>query len=257
MNNRQEKIIFACAIRDCEKHIISVYNNILNLAKLFAEYRIIFIESDSKDSTLQFLANLKENDKNVEFISLGNLSSKFEERTERIAAARNTYLDLVESNYPTWDILCPFDADDRSTYPIDINDFLSNFKYSGWDMICANQKNKYYDMWALRHYYWMPFDVIRWMTLERPYFIKYKDAQNMCSHSRIIHIDEMYPPIKVDSAFGGMALIKISSIKGARHKGLYEDGWPCCEWVPFCKSLNGGNAKIYINPKFINGLGDT
>jgi len=254
---RKEKIIFACAIRDCEQYITKVYNNIVNLAKLFSEYKIIFIESDSKDATVHALLNLKHYDHNVEFVCLGQLQQTINSRTDRIALARNTYLDLVRSNYSDWDLLCMFDADDRSVHKINEENFLDNFNYNDWDMICANQENKYYDLWALRHDYWMPTDLIRMMTIDRPNFISYNDAGNMFSHSRRIHIPKNAGLIKVDSAFGGMAMVKIPSIKNAKCIGHYQDGFPCCEWVPFCKTLNNGEAKIYINSKFINGPGET
>jgi hypothetical protein len=86
--------------------------------------------------------------------------------------------------------------------------------------------------------------------------MSYNTANNIFSLSRQIIIPRDHSPIKVESAFGGMALVKIPSIKGARHSSRDEDGEEYCEWVPFCKSLNNGNANIYINPAFINGKGN-
>jgi hypothetical protein len=96
---------------------------------------------------------------------------------------------------------------------INENNVFSNFNYDNWDMMCANQENKYYDLWALRHEYWMPFDLIEQINFKRPSFISFDDANNMFSHARRIHIDRHNRPIKVESAFGGMAIVKIKSIK--------------------------------------------
>lgn len=253
---RDERIIFACAIRNCEKYLNAVYSNIFNLASLFKEYKIIFIESDSSDKTLDVLKHLQSLNSNIEVVSLGNLEEQYSARTDRISIARNCYLDYVEFKYVDYDLLCMFDADDRSAYKIDPACFLSNFKYDNWDMICANQEQKYYDLWALRHEYWMPFDLIKHINLDRPAFISHTDANNMFSHARRIHIDRHHLPIKVESAFGGMGIVKIKSIKNARHIGRDENGLPWCEWVPFCRKLNNGEASIFINPNFINGIGD-
>lgn len=252
---REEKIVFACAIRNCALHLNNVCANILNLALHFKEYKIIFIESDSSDNTLEGLRYFQSLNSNIKIVSLGQLEPQYPARTDRIAIARNTYLDIVESEYINYDLLCMFDADDRSSDPIDSFALLSNLNYNNWDMMCANQENKYYDLWALRHPIWMPFDLIKQLR-NKPSFMSYNTANNIFSLSRQIIIPRDHPPIKVESAFGGMALVKIPSIKGARHSSRDEDGEEYCEWVPFCRSLNNGNANIYINPAFINGKGN-
>lgn len=253
---RSEKIVFAAAIRDCEAHIQNVYNNIINLSSLFSEYKIIFCESDSSDNTLNALKFLQSVDKNVVVVTFGKIQDKVRSRTQRISIARNAYLNIVEEQYKDYDLLCPFDADDRLSKPINPQAMLSNFKFDEWDMVTANQKHIYYDMWALRHEYWMPYDVLKQVVHKRPSFISEKRANLMFSLSKRINIDQYHPPIKVQSAFGGMALIKIPSIQGARHTGIDEEGYECCEWVPFCRSLKQGTANIFINPEFINGPGD-
>ena len=63
-----------------------------------------------------------------------------------------------------------------------------------------------------------------------------------------INLPKNLNPIKVTSAFGGSAFIKINKIKGARHSAYDENSEIDCEWVPFCKQI--GN--VYINPSFIN-----
>jgi len=252
---REEKIIFACAIRNCEKYLNYVCSNIFNLGSVFKEYKIIFIESDSSDRTLEGLKYFQSLNSNIEIISLGHLEKQYPARTDRLAIARNSYLDIVESKYKDYDLLCLFDADDRSSDPIDPEALLSNLNYDNWDMLCANQENKYYDLWALRHPTWMPFDVVKQLR-RKPSFMSYNTANQIFSLSRQIVIPTNHPLIEVESAFGGMALLKIASIKGARHSSRDEDGEEYCEWVPFCKALNNGNAKIYINPAFINGKGN-
>jgi hypothetical protein len=97
----------------------------------------------------------------------------------------------------------------------------------------------------------MPYDC--WaMYRNKPSFMTGEEAHKMFIKSKFININQSHPWIKVQSAFGGSAFIKISSIKGSRHSGIGPDHYETCEWVSFCKSLNNGNSSIYINPKFIN-----
>lgn len=251
-----KKIVFSCAVRDCGKYIDLIYQNLIKFTPYFSNYKFVFAESDSTDDTVSKLIELRKKDENVKSIHLGTLQHKLYHRTDRIATARNAYLDYVQTHYSDYDYLCVFDCDDRSSEEITLDAFFSNFKYEGWDMICANQENIYYDLWALRHPYWMPVDVLKTVFMDRPSFISLGDANKMWSLSRRIHIDKNHPPIKVDSAFGGMAIIKIKSITNSRHIGHYETGEPNIEWLSFCLGLNNGNNNILINPAFINGKGD-
>jgi len=56
---RNERIIFACAVRNCEQYLDAVCSNIFNLGSLFKEYKIIFVESDSSDRTIEILKTMK------------------------------------------------------------------------------------------------------------------------------------------------------------------------------------------------------
>jgi|19_taG_2_1085344.scaffolds.fasta_scaffold13610_3 glycosyltransferase involved in cell wall biosynthesis len=242
-------LIIAAAIRDNESTIDKVFSNIERFSKLFKKTKIIMVESDSIDNTINKLNEYKEKLPDMEIISLGNLDQKLPFRTARIATARNVYLDAAEKLKEEYQYLLIMDMDDICSYEIDEESILSNFRYDDWDMMTANQPDGYYDIWALRHEYWMPHDC--WdMVHNRPSFMSFDEARILFVHGRQINIDENHPPIKVQSAFGGMGLIKIDSIKGARHEGI-TDGKEICEWVRFCEKLNEGNSNIFINPRMI------
>lgn len=244
------KLIIAAAIRNNAMYLPAIFANIKIISSLFSEVKCIFVESDSSDNSLELLNTFKDNNEKVEIISLGHLEPTMPLRTQRIATARNVYLERTESLKEVYDTLLVLDTDEVNAEPIDAESILSNFKYYGWDMICANQGYLYYDLWALRHPDWMPFDC--WERIQnQPSFMSPQAAQQLFLNSRFIHIDQNHPPIKVESAFGGSAFIRINSIKGIRHHGI-QHGMQICEWVPFCKGLNEGNANIFINPRFIN-----
>ena len=189
----------------------------------------------------------QDKNENIELISHGNLRDTLPSRTDRIAYCRNSYLDIVEKNKDDYEYLLILDGDSSSSEVISNEAILSNFETEDWDMITANQPEGYYDIWALRHEEWMPFDC--WKE-----FSKYrtKESFDYFIKSRFVKINLSDNLIPVKSAFGGAGFIRIASIKGARHVGHTEDGIQVCEWVPFCNSLNEGKAKIFINPNFVN-----
>ena len=234
-----ENIIICLCVRNCEKYLFDVKNNLDNIRSFVQKTKILFIESDSSDNTLSILESFSK-EKDIKTISLGNLQNLFPQRTERIAYCRNTYLNIVEKS--DFDYLLVLDGDSIGEEKITEESLSSNFLYENWDMMTANQPQGYYDLWALRHEEWMPFDC--WDE-----FGKNKTKENFikCITSRFKKIDPTNPPIKVNSAFGGAGLIRISSIKGNRHTGI-QNGKIICEWVPFCEKLKN----VFINPMFIN-----
>ena len=238
-----KNLIIALCVRDCSSYLDEVVSNAESIGSLFKKYTIVFVESDSSDSTLE---KIKSYDKAV-VISHGDLIKQYPSRTDRIAYCRNSYLDFAEDMKDEYDYLLVLDGDSASTEQISKESVLSNFNRDDWDMVVSNQPEGYYDIWALRHKNLMPFDC--WKE-----FNKYgtRDAFEYFITSRFLKIGLEEDWIPVESAFGGAGFIKISSIQGARHIGHTDDGIPVCEWVPFCESLNLGNGKIFINPKFIN-----
>ena len=248
----EKSIIIAGAICNASREIPLIFKNIESISKIFSKVKCILVESDSADNTIEVLKGIKDKytDIDIEVFSFGNLRSKIPYRTGRIATARNFYLDRVESDYLDYDYLLVLDFNESNTDELDINGVISNFNYDDWDMICANQEQIYYDLWALRHPVWMPFDC--WDWYDAPSFMNRDQIHNIYVKSRFIHIDKTHKLIKVQSAFGGSAFIKIKSIQGARHSSLNERGNEACEWISFCERLNNKTSNIYINPSFIN-----
>lgn len=244
-----KKIIITSTVSNAQDFLYPFFENVKKISKLFTDVKCIIVESNSTDNTIDILKDVKKNIYDFDGYSMGVISSN--SRTDRIATSRNYYLDIVETQYLDYDYLLVMDANQTNIDVIDDKAIESNFQHNGWDMMCANQSILYYDLWALRHDYLMPDDC--WTKIwNKPSFMSIEDAKNIWLTSRFINIPSNHPPIKVESAFGGSAFIDISKIKGARHTGITRHGTEICEWVEFCRSLNNGNSKIFINPKFIN-----
>ena len=68
----------------------------------------------------------------------------------------------------------------------------------------------------------------------------------------MIKISRKTPPLKVDSAFGGLAIYQTKFLKNCKYEGQNALGEQMCEHVPFHKSFRKNGGSIYINPALIN-----
>jgi hypothetical protein len=219
MNLSQTNIIITGCGRNVSPFVKGLQRTILKYASIFNKCECVFIESDSTDDTFERLTSLN-NFINTTVISLGNLEVDIKRREERLAFCRNNYIDYILREYNNFDYMLVMDLDEMCLGPVSTRCIESNFKYEDWDMMCANVKGYYYDYHALR----LPESNI---FNERPVKLDMKDKL-----------------IRVKSAFGGAAFIKISSIGKARHNLKCGD---TCEWVSLCESM----STIYINPAFV------
>jgi hypothetical protein len=174
-------------------------------------------------------------------------------RTERIAHCRNIYLDEIRSNplYKEVEYVIVSDLDNNNPL-ISEEAILSCWQRSDWDVCTANQLGPYYDIWALRHPLWSPEDC--W--LQHRFFSQFNrngsDVLYACIFSKMIELPIESDWVEVDSAFGGLAIYKKSSMGFGRYIGLYTNGLEVCEHVPFHIAIKQNKGKIYINPRMIN-----
>jgi glycosyltransferase involved in cell wall biosynthesis len=240
-----KKLVIAAAISNISPYAQGVFDNIKRYISLFKDYVIVLVESNSRDNTLDILKHYKNQLK----LDCYKLDSFHPYRTIRIAQARNTYIDIIRSKYSDYDYVLMLDFNDASTDIIKEESILSNFSLDvEWDMVCANQNIRYYDLWALRHEQWMPYDCWRMVSSEKPDFMTPEDAHNFFVKSRLIHIPPTSKPIKVQSAFGGAAFVKMKPFLETKHEIDFNRDHEVCEWISFCSKINN----IYINPAFIN-----
>ncbi len=235
---KQYNVIFAGCCRSVEPYIKNILEHIENCGKKFNDFSVIIYENDSSDKTRQILNENKRD--NYYYIFEDNILEP--KRTKRIERARNIILNKVreinKDKYYQYLILLDMDeANDKGTFVKTIdNCFLTD----DWDVMTANQVDKYYDLWALRNkdlYYdcWMEVDNNKKICDD--YNIKYDSNQL----------------IEVDSAFGGTAIYKLSSIPNTcNYNGEYKNGKEKCEHVDFNKCIKNHGGKIYINTNFLN-----
>lgn len=254
-NSGYKMVIGGCA-RNCGGFLPKILKKIKEITKLCSDYQIIIYENDSTDNTLKLLNNFKNNNQNVTIITEKNISEKIPKRTHRIAYARNKIIEeIYKQNFDQkYDYFMNLDLDDININ-MDINS-IKKFLNSDldWDVGTANNK-RYYDYWALR----TPKSNINCWN-NGPCTNNKIDLGQWFDSFSGSKIDKNNKPIKVLSAFGGLGIYKIKSIKNCKYdgvernpskKGTFKDEE--CEHVTFHECMrNNGNDQIYIIPYLNN-----
>jgi len=238
-------VVFAGTCKNVESYLKKSLENVEECGKLFKSFILIIYENDSIDNTRKLLNEYKKF--NYHYIFEDNIIEK--RRTMRLANGRNKILDKIKE-IGNFDYLIMLDLDDVTNSGIFINTIKTCFDYDDWDVLTANQKKKYYDLWALRKPGYIDYDVHGELARNDP--LENKDIiYNKINHSKFEN-----GLIEVDSAFGGIAIYKISSIKNCKYVGDYKsnnrypDDSEQCEHVQFNKCIKDNGGKIYINGDF-------
>lgn len=257
-NIRKHKILIAGCAYNVEKYLPQVLENINFIASLFADNRIVFVESDSNDLSGIMLEQWAAKDKDRRTVfRLGELKETMPKRTDRIAYCRNKYVELFDTMnlYEKFDILLILDMDNVSSESLDLIGFISCFyppRWSTWDVLSANRRGLYYDIWALRCKNWCEYDC--WERVRnRPQDMDYQAAVNYFVSSKKKNIPSNSDWMQCDSAFGGMAIYKTRLLHNCRYTGLTLEGHEVCEHVEFHHALAIKGGKLFINPRFIMG----
>ena len=240
-NLKQYNVIFAGTCRNVENTIEDILKYIDECGKSFNNYFVIIYENDSTDKTVDLL--LKNKKENYKYIIEHDDDPR---RTVRLSNGRNKILDEVKKISNDYDYLVMLDLDDANNKGTFVNSIESNFNFDNWDVLTGNQKDTYYDIWALREKNTIMNDIFRDITdiNERNNILNNLQYNNPFSKTELT---------EVDSAFGGIAIYKLSSIPNhCEYNGLYPDGEEKCEHVDFHKCIKENGGKIYINPYFLN-----
>ena len=168
----------------------------------------------------------------------------------RIANGRNNVLEKVQELNANneYDYLVMLDMDNITESGKFVDSIDSCFTDLNWDVLTGNQSDAYYDKWAIRKKGLLDWDC--WVEAKKAMSAGMSQSE---AHSKYIHVFDKFDTgqrLEVDSAFGGIAIYKISSIGDCKYVGSYEDGTELCEHVPFHKCIKDNGGKIYINGDF-------
>ena len=248
----ESNILIAGTARDVAHCIASEINHLIACTSDFKSTKVFIIESDSSDQTYDCLNQLTNEFSFFSFIGLGKLSEVIPSRTQRLSHCRNQIVNAVRDDpqFQSIDFVLLADLDG-------VNDLLTKEKIAqcwtleeNWDVICANQLNYYYDIWALRHPYWSPYNYLEQYHHLTP-FLGSHQANQISKIVKQVKLDPNQKPILVDSAFGGLAIYKreayISGTYGFKPGEVDE-----VDHAPYHKILRDKGYRIYINPALIN-----
>ncbi len=247
-------VIVGCA-RDVAKHLPNTLKNIEAIATVFEQVAYVFVENDSTDSTKADLRRwLKTRSGRGHLLNLDGAAARIPKRTERLAKARNAYINYVrKSRYRDFDYLVVFDFDDVNSSPIKPDEVRSAVEFlektGEAQAVFSNSIPFYYDIWALRHPDCCPYDC--WAEVRAEGHLSRSEAIAHYVHKRQIAIPPETSPIRVDSAFGGIGIYRMTAAKSASYHGLNANGNETCEHVTFNRDV-GKSGSLYIFPALRN-----
>jgi len=240
-------------VKNIEKTLIHDIENLSNALEFFREIHWFLVESESTDNSIAVLEKIKQNYKNFDYKTIST-SFVGETRTEKMATARNAYLEYLRKQISDIDFPYTVIADfNLLNNKITKAGILSSWIRSDWDVVTANQSGRYYDVWALRHPLWSPNDCWEQHSFIRRYVRFPESAITFSIRSRMLKIPKNSEWIRVDSSFGGFVIYKTEYLlMESRYEGLGENRKEICEHVTFHKQLIKQGARIFINPSLIN-----
>jgi hypothetical protein len=200
--------------RDVQHSLPSMSVRLERLGAMFADYRIVVFENDSRDGTLGFLWAWQQENSRVDVISelLGNRRWGQVcdlERAAKMAEYRNRYVAHAVDRYPNFDFLIAVDLDLPNGFSYD--GVANTFGRTDWDAVGSNgvlyhgygsyaRTPMFFDAWAFRR-----VGDRRSRTFEEINRLCFRRGERL---------------VPVWSSFGGLAVYRMAPFReGARYGG--------------------------------------
>jgi len=239
--------------RDCGRHIAEEIQRIEKHAlKIFTEVKFFIVESDSIDNTAAVLEQISKQKSNVQFLSLGQLSTEIPGRISRLRYCRNQYVAFVRQrsieDKPDFVIVVDYDIKNRA---LNFNPVPNLISEDWWDGLFVNQKGPYYDIYALRKKGWVEddcFKTYRELALKMPTKEAKKEA--IWRQMRRIPIDEEL--IEVESAFGGLGVYRRRVFENFDYNLIGDSNVGESEHISLHKKIVDSGGRLFIVPAMTN-----
>lgn len=253
-----KNIVITGLTRNSSNYLYDNIKSIYHLSQHCNSLNFFIYENDSTDNTTAILDNLKKEipqfnyqseNLQLQFFTHKNTASlKSITRTQNLAKHRNTCLNYIKEHHKDSDYVIVMDID-FELFSLDgiINSFgwlsdnvadaIVGNSFELKHIVSQNSKNLWnYDSWAYRGTWWEDLQ-------------KYVDAYGFdpMIWFGFWQLPLGSQPIKVNSAFGGIGIYKITD-----YISTIYDGYDC-EHVCFHKNLynNIPNYRLYLNPSQI------
>lgn len=241
-------VVFCSCVRDVAEVLPLNIRRLEKVAALFKDYRIVVVENDSEDRTVDILNEWSYQNPRVKIISevLGNprLTDESQGRMSMMALYRNKYLSYVRENWSEFDFVIVTDLDFKQWF--DPEGIKHSFSFWGFDCMSANGQDSnpgirgFYD---LLPYYETGFSEEDCFVERRhPYvnLVVKKDKQ------RPVYVKGM-PFKKIHSGFGGLAIYPTKAFLAGEQ---YRD--TMCDHATLAETMWANDfTEHYINPSMI------
>ena len=253
-----KRVVFAGLARDCAHALPPILQAVEELGSRCEDWGYVFLENNSVDRTVRRLKRFDQTQGRGIVRFLGDVDAEIPLRTQRLAWLRNLYLEAIfdDPRFSTFDFLILLDMDGVNE-EMDAQRLLHlmDIRTPRWSALFANQRNRYYDIWALRHRSWCPEDCWKQVRL-RPPSMSFDDAEMEFVTKRQITLDPHCGFVPVESAFGGLGLYRLQQLRDCRYVGIDDEGYAICEHVAFHADLLNKGGRLYIDAALLNGTGD-
>ncbi|MBX9923671.1 MAG: hypothetical protein K2Y01_06135 [Rhabdochlamydiaceae bacterium] len=242
----QSRVVICGLAHNCAKSLESVERRIEETGGLFKDYRVVLFEYDSDDETREVLKAWQKNNPKVHLMKSEVSDSKFAQNEfDRMANFRNKYLAYVSKNCKKFDYMMVLDMDLKDSW--DLDGLASGFASSNWDGMFAYGLDPI--SWSCGLLYVMN---------DLAAYVKTGDTTKQISQANIsknylkVNFRDSLlkgsgaSMIPVASAFGGMGIYKVKSLKGSWYEGR------ASEHVSLHQAMaEKGHGKFYINSSLV------
>jgi hypothetical protein len=223
--------------------------------KEYGDIDIFLVESDSTDPTLQVLSRI-EKTRYLEFVSLGALEAQIPNRVDRIRHCRNIYVNFIRNSEKKYDYIVVADMDGMNK-GLNRKAFSKVFSSKqDWDMCAANQKFGYYDIYALRASNWSEGDYQKELQEKNSglklTYLQEDRLRKSVIYAKMRRIPKSSEWIKVESAFGGLAVYKPEIFENFDYSARTSEEYLECEHVTLHRKMIEKGMKIFVCPEMMN-----
>lgn len=253
--------------RNCAVGLKATLPRIGRFYDTFDKINVCLITNDSNDDTDLVLFNWTKNRGDAQVMQLDGLAKNIPARSPRVAACRNMGVGVLKNELrrgARFDYFVVLDLDGLNEHLVDEPHFSAALRDvpQDWGGVFANQRGRYYDIWALRHRDWCPGDCWQDVRSYRRSPVNWlrhggqKGARRAALQHFVVErqkvIPPRTPPIDVASAFGGFGIYKVEALAEASYVGLAPNGREICEHVSFNKAVKDNGYGLYISPALLN-----
>jgi len=252
---KQKSLVICGLARNTADSLDLIIKRLEEVGNLFNTYQVVIFENDSADTTREKLKHWQQRNSNVHLLECAVPDCKLGNRPlyeygligggriDRMAQFRNNYLEVVHDQYAHFDYMMVVDMDLKGPWS---NDGLAHTVAQGnWDAVAA------FGLHSLPGTLGMVlavYDALAYIAKDG----KYTDSAGFVVNYFKMNFYDLFGKHKGDamvpvkSAFSGLALYKIDSIKNCSYAG------GACEHIGLHKQMaQKGHDKLFINPSLL------